>query len=136
MVLKLDNPIIRLIGPISVDRGRKLACLTLKIWGNLNFKKIRYVILTLNVVKGKNLCSDPYSDPEHYQRKKTEREHYLDPSLTLWMTLGGYGEKWLIPLKSRRAGCAYPTLSKEEKKRNILSDSSVAFRGLPCLTTT
>ncbi|RLD04843.1 MAG: hypothetical protein DRI65_09975 [Chloroflexota bacterium] len=93
MVLKLDNPIIRLIGPISVNKGRKLACLTLKIWGNRNFKKIRYVILTLNVVKGKNPCLHPYFDPEHYQRKKMEREHNMDPSLTLRMTLGGYGEK-------------------------------------------
>jgi len=103
---------------------------------NLEKSQLQENTVCLKVVKGKNLCSDPYSDPEHYQRKKTEREHYLDPSLTLRMTLGGYGEKWLIPLKSRRAGCAYPTLSKEEKKRNILSDSSIAFRGLPYLTTT
>jgi hypothetical protein len=64
----------------------------------------------------------------------------MDPSLALRIPDQGYvselrrrgkHSKWgksdKFTLKSRESGAPYPTLSKEEKKRNIFSDISVAF---------
>ena len=41
-----------------------------------------------------------------------------------------------LPLKNGEPGAPYPTLSKEEKKRNFLSHNSLAFWNPLCLTVT